>query len=380
MAEPDRRVSTVELFFDLVFVFTITQLAQIVEHRPSWGSVGQALLELLVIYWMYGGFSWLTNALGPSATRQRIVLLLGMAAFFVVSLAVPRAFGTDALAFGIAYLILNLVHLGGFLLRGSATFRPMLLIGRWNLLAATLLLGAGFVPDGSHRLAWLRWVLWGLAVGVQYLRPLVAPAATRDFTISVGHFAERHGLMIIIVLGESLVSVAVAASELPVGWTLIVGTLCGLAATAALWWAYFGGEDEAVAHALAGIAPGRRGWFALVGIDLPTVLMLAGVVAVAAGSRLSLPVLTDRSPTAAAALIAGGAATFLVGSALARLVFRLPMPAARAVAALVVLATAPVGTQLGAAQQLAAVALVIGVLLVLESRSTARVAVGDAAG
>ena len=118
MAEPGRveepphsqaggRVSTLELFFDLVFVFTITQIALIVEHHPSWDSVAQALLVLLVIYWMYGGYAWLTNTVGTGGARQKVVLLLGMAAFLVTSLAVPRAFGPDAIAFGYAYLLLT---------------------------------------------------------------------------------------------------------------------------------------------------------------------------------------------------------------------------------------------------------------------------------
>src|SRR4051812_12386562 len=182
MAEPPgERVSTLELFFDLVFVFTITQVAVIVEHHPSWTATGQALLELLVIYWMYGGFAWLTNTLGTAAPRQRGGLLVGVAAVFVVSLPVPRAVTSDAIAFGISYLVLNAVHLGGFLLRGSATFAAMLTIGRWNLLAAGLILAAGFVS--------VAWPFWLAAVAVQYVPALVS-RTTGAFDIGVEHFAE----------------------------------------------------------------------------------------------------------------------------------------------------------------------------------------------
>ena len=113
-ADDRNRVSTLELFFDLVFVFTITQLALTVEHHPSWESVAQASLELLVIYWMYGGYAWLTNSFGTRTVAARTVLLSGMAAFLVVSLAVPGAFEADAIVFAWAYLGLNLVHIAGF--------------------------------------------------------------------------------------------------------------------------------------------------------------------------------------------------------------------------------------------------------------------------
>jgi low temperature requirement protein LtrA len=376
MAEPataQDRVSTLELFFDLVFVFTITQVALIVEHHPSWSAAAQALLELLVIYWMYGGFAWLTNTLGTATSRQRIVLLIGMAAFFIVSLAVPRAFTDDGIAFGVAYLVLNAVHLGGFLLRGTATMPAMLRIGQWNLLAATLILIAGFVHGGG------RWPLWIAAVAVQYLPPLVT-RTTGSFDIGIEHFAERHGLMVIIVLGESLVSVALAATELPVNGPLVVGTLCGLAASAAFWWAYFGGDDEAGADGLRRRPAERRGWWALVGYDLPTVLMLAAIVSVAAGSRLSLPELVHPTSLAAASFIGGGAALYLAALALFRAALASGPPLPRAVVAALLVATIPLGTQFGAAQQLITVAIVVALLLVAERRGLGRRRTADRAG
>src|SRR4051812_7038113 len=165
MAEParDERVSTLELFFDLVFVFTITQVALIVEHHPSWAAVAQALLELVVIFWMYGGYAWLTNTVGTGSPRLRAVLLLGMAAFFVVSLAVPHAFGRDGVAFGWAYLLLTVIHLAGFLIGGVArAAAAMRRIGPQNLLAAALILIAGYAGGPWH------WWLWAGAVVVQW--------------------------------------------------------------------------------------------------------------------------------------------------------------------------------------------------------------------
>jgi low temperature requirement protein LtrA len=356
------RVSTLELFFDLVFVFTITQVALIVEHDPSWTAAAQALVELLVIYWMYGGFAWLTNTVGDSLFPQRVALLLGMAAFFVVSLATPRAFGSDGVTFGVAYLALNVVHLGSFLLLGGrTTFAAMARIGAGNVVAALLILVAGFTHGTGH------WPLWLAAVIIQYVQPVVANTAG-SFAIGVEHFAERHGLMIIIVLGESLLSVALAAQQLPVDATLILGTLCALAASAAMWWCYFGGEDAAAAEALGARPPDQRGMLALLGYDAPHVLMMAGVVSVAAGSRLALPDLTGATSTAAASFLRAGVATYLLGLAVFRRVLAFASATTRAVWALLALATLPVGTQAGAAQQLLVIALLLVGLLAVERR------------
>jgi low temperature requirement protein LtrA len=354
----DTRVSTLELFFDLVFVFVVTQLAGVLDHRPTWTGAAQALLEIMVVYWMYGGFAWLTNSLGSAAWRQRTALFLGMAAFLVVALAVPSAFGQNAVAFGVAYLFLTVVHTAGFLVvsRG-AVFTAMTRIGPANLVAAGLILGAGFA--GS-----VRWPLWALAVAVQWVPPLAGLADTID--LSVDHFAERHGLMIIIALGESLVSVALAGQGLPVRPSLVVGTLCGLAAVAAMWWAYFVGEDEAGAEALRARPPRSRGVRALVGYDLSHVLMMGGIVAVAAGTRLSLPRLTSPIATAPAAFIAAGAATYLAGLTLFRLALGHRPAWSRTVGAALLLAVLPVGTAAGAAQELLAVAAVIAAVVLTE--------------
>lgn len=357
-----RRVSTLELFFDLVFVFTITQVATIVEREPSWAAVAQAALELTVIFWMYGGFAWLTNRIGTDAGRQRAVLLLGMAAFLVVSLAVPRAFGDDGVAFGWAYLGLNVVHLVGFVIGDvPAAVRVMVRVGSTNLVAAALVLVAGYAGAPWH------WPLWAAAFVVQWVPPLVN-RTLGVFTIDAAHFGERHGLMVLIVLGESLVSLAVAADEEAVTAGLAIGVLCGLVTLAAMWWCYFAGDDDRAAEAMAGLPPGRQGVAALVGYDMPHVLMLAGVVGLAAGARLSLPDLTGATSLAAAALLAGGAAVYLAGLAAFRGVLAYGPWPPRAVAAVVAPTAIPVGTAAGAAQELLVLAALMVALLLAERR------------
>jgi low temperature requirement protein LtrA len=367
MPESSERVSTLELFFDLVFVFTVSQVAVIVELHPwSFEAIAQAFVELIAIYWMYGGFAWLTNTFGSAGIRLRIVLLSAMAAFLVVSLAVPRAFGSADLAFGIAYLVLTLVHLTGFWLRGSATFPAMLRLGGTNVIAALLILCASATSGAAH------WPFWIVAVLVQIVPALVSrtPAA---FAVNVEHFAERHGLMIIIVLGESLVGVALAAQHQHIGAALVIGMLCVLAASAAMWWCYFDGEDDAAARQLARVPESKRGLRALVGYDGSHLLMLAGVIAAAAGSRLSLPDLTAATSTAVAGLIAGGTAVYLLGLAAFRIMIGHAAPWGRLACAAVVLVTMTLGVGVSAAAQLLGVTAVLAAMLAAESWGPARV-------
>lgn len=280
--------STMELFFDLVFVFTISQVALIVEHDPGWRSGAQAVVELVVIYWMYGGYVWLANQMRVSPFRHRFVLLTGMALLLLVSLSVPRAFGDDSIAFGLAYLGLTVAHLCSFLIfTQGATVTAMIGVGAANLVGCALILGAGFVDNGP------RWPYWVTAILVQWLVP-AALGQHRSFAIAAGHFAERHGLMILIVLGESLVSFAVAAQELPVTWTLAGGTLSGLLAIAAMWWIYFGSDDHAAAEAMAALPPAERGLVALFGYGVSHVMMLVGVIFLAAATSCRCPISPNR--------------------------------------------------------------------------------------
>ena len=120
------RVSTLELFFDLVFVFTVTQVTQVIDHQPDPAGVAQGVLILVVLFWMYGGFAWLTNAIGTDGTPQRLIVLAGMAALFVCSQAVPQAFGDDGIVIGVGFLVLTLLHLAGFLWLGGPAGSPVL--------------------------------------------------------------------------------------------------------------------------------------------------------------------------------------------------------------------------------------------------------------
>src|SRR5262245_15958407 len=160
------RVSTLELFFDLVFVFTITQVAEVIVHHPDLSGIGHALIELSVLAWMFGGYAWLTNSAGHLLAQCRIILIVGMAAFFMCALAVPHAFDEDGMVFGIGYFLVNVVHLTGLWL-GTTPKPAVKRLMPFNLTSAGLVLAAGFVTGPMD------WVLWGGAVAVQVFTPLL---------------------------------------------------------------------------------------------------------------------------------------------------------------------------------------------------------------
>ena len=188
MAEPTPavRVSTLELFFDLVFVFTITQLAESLNEHLTWSTLGNVLLILAVVWWMYSGYAWLTNAVAPNSTTRRTLLLTGMAGFLVMALAIPEAFGEYGWLFGLSYLVVNVVHTLLYRTAGPGARQALRVLGPLNILAALLVLAGGLVPEPWRHLLWLA------APAVQITSSYIHKIEMH--TISAGHFAERHGL------------------------------------------------------------------------------------------------------------------------------------------------------------------------------------------
>lgn len=355
-------VSTVELFFDLVFVFTITQVTLVIDRRPDVVGIAQGILILAVLFWMYGGYAWLTNAMGADGTPQRVIVLAGMAALFVCSQAVPHAFGDDGIVLGVAFLALTLLHLAGFLWlspqRGDVViplFAPV------NIAGALMIFAAGFVTG-----AW-DWILWGGAAALFASSHL--DSAHHRLEIRPGHFAERHGLMIIIVLGESIISVATATQAENLNLHLIGGSLLGVLAITAMWWAYFVGDEEIAAEHLAAAQGARQSWMARVGYDVSHLVMIIGIIGVAAGTRLGLVDLFVPASAAAAWLVGGGAAIYLAATGLFRWAMQVGPTWPRAAGAGASVATIFAGLCWGTAQQLATVAIVVALSIALGHRA-----------
>jgi low temperature requirement protein LtrA len=349
----------------------VTQVTEVIDHHPGVAGTVQGLLILIVLFWMYAGFTWLANAMGTDGLPQRLTVLAGMAALLVCSQAVPEAFGSSGIAMGIGFLALTLFHLVGYAwLAGGGGARAIWQIAPMNVGGALMILAAGWTAG-----AW-DWVLWGTPA-VLFMWTLLRSRGAGGFDVRTAHFAERHGLMIIIVLGESLISVGLAAQAHHLDPSLIVGCLVGFMAIVGLWWAYFVGDDEVAAEHFAAADPDQQSWMARMGYDLTHLLMIAGVIGVAAGTRLGLDDLWAPAESAAAWLIGGGAAVYVAGTGLFRSVLHVGPIGGRLVGTVVLLGTVGIGVSLGTAEQLGAVAVVLALTLALGTRTGLR-AVGTA--
>jgi low temperature requirement protein LtrA len=363
------RVTTLELFFDLVFVFTITQLTTVLVDAPNGKGVLRIVLMLGVIWWMYGGYAWLTNAVAPDRATRRVLLLGGMGAFLILALSIPDAFGEAGLAFGIAYAAVITIHATLFTRHSSMdVVQAILGLAPYNGAMALLVL-AGGIAGGTAQ-----YVLWALACLV-WLTPKVIDEA--GFVIAPGHFVERHGLVIIVAIGESVVAIGIGAKGLPIDFGLVGVALLGLALSAELWWAYFGGDDIRAEAALERATGARRFQLAIDAFGYAHYLMLIGIVAIAAGLKTVIAHSSDTVGLAQALFLAGGLSAFLLGDALFRRSLVIGSPRWRAAAAVAVLASVPLGTAVAGVVQLAVLVLVLGSTLVAEraQSNTQRVAV-----
>ncbi|MFC4588427.1 low temperature requirement protein A [Sphaerisporangium corydalis] len=361
---PAARVSTLELFFDLVFVFAATQLSAVLAGHLTWTGVAEVVLVLAMIMWMYGGYAWLTNAIVPDSPARRALMLVGMGGFLVIALAIPGAFTSTGWAFGLGYFTAIAVHTGLFAFAGGREMvRAFRTLAPLNLASATIILVGAFAPGG-----W-RWGLWLLAVLLQRAAPYIDPIDR--FTISPSHFVERHGLIIIIALGESLVAIGVGASGVELDLPVVLVASLGLSIAYMMWWVYFGGDDARAEAALDAAGPRQRVWAAFNAYGWAYLGLLLGIVAVAAGMKKAVGHASGHLEVPQAAFLAGGLAVYLLSEAAFRRMLRIGRIRFRAVAALAALATVPLGT-LSALAQVAALVVVLSGMLLLEGRSEGR--------
>jgi low temperature requirement protein LtrA len=357
---PVQRVSTLELFFDLVFVFTVTQLTAVLTHDLSWESLGQVMVMLALIWWMYAGYAWLTNSISTRELRQRAILLGGMAGYLVLALAVPGAFHGSGLAFGVGYFIVVSVHSSLFIWTASAqSSRAFLGIAPYNLFNATLVMVGGALGGAAQA------VLWTVAALLEWSTPWVGNRESQSsFEIGPAHFVERHGLVVIVAIGESVVAGGIGAAGLAVDAELIAAVVLGLLLSAGLWWAYFGADDDEQAErALTNAPPRRRPWIALEGFGVAHYFLLLGVVLTAGGIKKAIGHAYDPLATAEALVLGGGVALFLAADVAFRRILGLGRSPHRTLAAVLALATIPVGSEIAAVAQLAVLVVVLAAAL-----------------
>jgi low temperature requirement protein LtrA len=354
-------VTTLELFFDLVFVFTVTQLTGVVRHGHGPGDLARAGLTLLILWWMYDGFAWLTNNVSVATTGRRLFVLLGMAALLVIAIAVPEAFGHDGVIFGAAYLALVLIHAGMFThAQSSGSVRAIWAILPFNLGCALLVLAAGWFTGT------LDWVLWSAAAAV-----LVAAMLTRaegGFELRPAHFAERHGLIVIIALGESVVGIGVGAEGRLHEPAVVKTALLALALAAALWWLYFDRDDEQGAQALAGLATEGLARRALFAYSLGVLVLVAGIVLAAAGLETAVAHPHEGLSSWAAWTLASGVSVYLLGLGLFRHLLGLSGVWLRPAVVVPVLACALLGVGVDGSAEVAAITAVLVATIALDRR------------
>lgn len=306
-SEREQRVTPLELFFDLVVVFAITQVTALMSHDLTWAGVGRGLLVLAAIWWAWTGYAWLTNHLEPEEGLVRAGMFAAMAAMLVVALAVPGAFGDEAVLFGVAYLLIRLINLLLYaiaarrdpdLLRAVVRFGPAAGVG------ALLILAAGFA-DGPAQV-----VLWTLALVMLYGSALIARG--QGWHISPAHFAERYGLIVIIALGESVIALGVAAAGSSLTAGVVAAAILGIGVTAALWWSYFDVYSVLAQQQLSETSGAARARLARDYYSYLHLPMIAGIVLFALGLKLSIEHLDDPLEVIPAVALCGGLSLYFL--------------------------------------------------------------------
>src|SRR5918997_3478136 len=242
--EEEQRATALELFYDLVFVFAITQVSHVLLDNLTWEGAGHAAIALLAVWWAWNYTTWVTNELDPDSAVVRILLIGLMLGSLLMAVAIPGAFGERGLLFAAAYVAVQV---------GRHTFLAFATAARGTLereraerilvwfVAAGVLWLAGGLADGSARV-----VLWLAALAIDYAAPFVlywVPGLRRlghaTWTVQTSHFAERFQLFVIIALGESIVITGATTAQLELDAARTLAFVVAFLTTAAFWWLYF---------------------------------------------------------------------------------------------------------------------------------------------
>jgi low temperature requirement protein LtrA len=357
------RVTPLELFFDLVFVLAITQCTALMSHDQTWSGLAQGLLVLGVLWWAWVGYSWLTSVIDPEALAIRGVIFVAMAALLIVGICVQEAFGNLALTFAVGIGVFRGAHIALFMLAGAddEDLRRSV-IG----LAVSTAIAVGILAVASFFDGLAQGALWALAIFLDMAGPYFF--GSEGWKLVPGHFAERHGLIIIIALGESIVALGIGASgELNLG----IGTaaVLGVFLAAALWWTYFDVVALVSARRLGEAEPGRvQNELARDSYSLIHLLMVAGIVLVAYGMKVTIGHHADHLPDVPAFALLGGLALYLLGLVSFRYRHVHTINRQRLGLAIVLLFLIPVATAVPALVSLALAVLLTWAMIAYEHR------------
>ena len=358
----EHQVTPLELLFDLTFVFAMTQVTILLADDPTWGGMFRGMLVLAALWWGWSVYAWLTSAMDVDEGGVRLVMLASMGAMFGVALAVPGAFGDDALFFGVAYLLVRMLHLvlSAIVVRDDPERQDALLRFAPTAILGPLLIVFAGVLDGRLRIA-----IWLVALAIDYLGPVVIGVG-RGWRVAPEHFAERYGLIVLIALGESIIAIGLGAGlELDTG--VIVAAAFGTVVVSALWWLYFDVAAIFVRRRLmqaSGLDLHRLALHAYSYLHLP---MVAGIVLFALGLKTTVGDVGEPLDIVPAVALCGGAALYLLGHV--AFLFRSTgrIFRRRTVGAVVLLALIPIAVAIPALAALALVSAVCALVVAYEA-------------
>jgi low temperature requirement protein LtrA len=357
----EERVTPLELFFDLVFVLAITQCTALMAATPTLQGLARGLLVLGVLWWAWVGYAWLTSVVDPEEGVVRLAIFGAIAALLVVSLCVPEAFDDSALLFACAYGVVRIAQIVLFVV--ASRDDPRLRQSVTGLAGGTAI-GVGLLVIASGTDGVLQGSLWALALLLDMGEPFLF--GSEGWKLVPGHFAERHGLIVLIALGESIVAIGVGA-ESGVDAGVVAAAVFGIAVASAFWWLYFDVVARVAERRLAQAAVGReQNEIARDSYSYLHFPMVAGIVLVALGMKKTLGDVGEPLKLVPAVALLGGSALYL----LAHVAFRLrnlhTLNKQRLICAALLLALIPAAVELPALATLAVLAALLTALIVYE--------------
>jgi low temperature requirement protein LtrA len=357
------QVTPLELFFDLVFVLAITQCTALMYHHPTWSGLAQGLLVLGMLWWAWTGYSWLTSVIDPEEGAVRLVMFGAMAALLIVSICVPEAFGSLALAFALVYGVVRIAHIALFMLASpddDALRHSVLGLAISTAIAVGILAIASLFDGLAQGALWLTALV--LDMGGPYL------FGSEGWKLSPAHFAERHGLIVIIALGESIVAIGLgAAGHLTLG--IASAAILGVGLTAAMWWTYFDIVAIVSGRRLIDAEPGRvQNEMARDSYSYIHLLMVAGIVLVALGLKKTIGHFDDHLDAVPAFALLGGLALYLLGLVAFRYRHIRSVNRQRLLLSIVLLILVPVATELPALATVAVANVGLWAVIAYETR------------
>ena len=356
----EHRVTPRELFFDLVFVFAFTQVATLLAADPTFAGLGRGVLVLAALWWSWAAYAWLTNILDPEEGVVGAALLVVLIAMFIAALVVPGVFADDGVLFGAAFLVVCAMHalLYALAVRGNRDHLGALLrLSPWPLLGAALILVAGFT-DGAR--AWL----WLVALVCTYVGAILS--GSTGWQLHPSHFAERHGLVIIIALGEAFIAIGIGATGIGIGLGEVAAAILGLLVAASFWLAYFDFFSIRGERLLGELEGPERVTFARDAYTYAHLPLIVGIVLFAFAMKNGVGGVGEELDAVAAFALCGGSALYLLTYSVIRIIVerRVRLSRGRFTAAIALLLMLPLAMVVPA---LAALALVTAVWLALHT-------------